>query len=271
MREVWDEWRWDIWDPVKEPLPETAKIHKKISICTNSMNRLHDLMVTLPVNIYHNRNYPNVEFVLLNYNSQDKMDEWVRDYMMPYIEAGILIYVHTTEPSFYRPAHSRNVSFKVATGDIVTNVDADNFTGPGFAEMLNLLAQLRPERAAFSAEKILMHGRIGFYKKEWLKLGGYDEDLVGYSWEDYNLLFRAMAAGFRLMWWGHWGSRFTDRIFTFREDKVRYMECKHQVFTEFVNERFTLRKLDRREFLANQGREWGKAILVKNFNEVIEV
>jgi hypothetical protein len=271
MRNVWDEWHWDIWDPTREPLPAGAKTHRRISVCTNCMNRLHDLMVTLPVNIYHNRDYPHVEFVLLNYNSQDQMDAWVRNYMMRYIEAGILVYVRTTEPRFYRQAHSRNVCFKVATGDIVTNVDADNFTGPGFAEMLNLLAELQPTRAAFSADKVLMHGRIGFYKNEWLELGGYDEDLVGYGWEDYSLLFRAMAAGFRLMGWGHWGDRFTERILTSPQDKVRYQECQHQVFTEFVNERMTLRKLDRGEFLANQGREWGKASLVKNFDTVIEV
>jgi hypothetical protein len=271
MREVWKEWHWEIWDPEKEPLGTTAKFHRRISICTNCMNRLHDLMVTLPVNLYHNRSYPNVEFVLLNYNSQDKMDDWVKDYMMPHIQAGTLVYVHTTEPKYYDMSHSRNVSFKVASGDIVLNVDADNFTGSGFAEMVNLLAELQPAKAVFGAAKEGMHGRIGFYKREWLALGGYDEDLTGYGWDDYNLVFRAMAAGFRLMSWGHLAERFGERIPTPKQDCPRHMECKHMVLTQIVNERATMRKLDHGEFIANQGRPWGKATLIRNFHEVIEV
>lgn len=271
MGDIWDEWHWDIWDPVKEPVPREPKTYRKISFCTICMNRLHDLMVTLPVNIHHNRDYPNVEFVILNYNSQDKMDEWIRDYMVPYIEAGILVYVHTTEPKFYATSHSRNVAFRVATGDIVNDVDADNFTGPGFAQTLNLLAEVRPKKAAFSAAKRMTHGRIGFYKKEWLELGGYDEDLLGYGQEDNNLLFRAMATGCKLMWWGYWKGRFTDRIQTSREDTVRYMDQKHRTFTEFVNMRITFDKLKHRQFVVNQGKQWGKATLVKNFKEVLHV
>ena len=181
MSDVWDEWHWDFWDPATEPVPKEPKAYRNISFCTICMNRLHDLMITLPVNIYHNRDYPNVEFVIVNYNSQDKLDEWMKGYMIIYIEAGILIYVHTTEPKFYSMSHSRNVAFKVATGEIVSNVDADNFTGPGFAKILNLLAEVRPEKTVFTRDKTMTHGRLGFYKKEWLELGGYDEDLLGYG------------------------------------------------------------------------------------------
>lgn len=271
MTEIWDDLHWESWDPQREPLPGTAQTHRKISICTTCMNRLRDLLVTLPVNLFHNSSYPRVEFVLLNYNSRDSLDDWVKDYMMPYIEAGILVYVHTTEPRHYRMSHSRNVAFQVATGDIVTNVDADNFTGPGFADTINLLAELRPEKAAFAAQRTLMHGRIGFYKREWLALGGYDEDLIGYGWDDLNLLYRALTAGYKLMEWGHWGNRFTDRVLTSDADRIRQMECQYHRFTQLVNERITRRKLERRELVANQGREWGKATLIKNFRQTIEV
>ena len=51
---------------------------KKISFCTVCMNRLQYLMQTLPVNIAGNIDYPNLEFVVLNYNSKDDMENWIR-------------------------------------------------------------------------------------------------------------------------------------------------------------------------------------------------
>ena len=82
------------------------------------------------------------------------------------IEEGILNYYKTTEPEFYSMAISRNIAFKVAQGDIVNNVDADNLVGKGFASFINMLANETPEKAVFTKGKRMMHGRIGFYKKE---------------------------------------------------------------------------------------------------------
>jgi len=261
----------DIWDPAQEPPPPAPKVYRKISLCTACMNRLHDLMVTLPVNIYHNRDYPKIEFVVLNYNSKDKLDEWMRDYMLPYIRAGILVYVHTVEPEFFAMSHSRNVAFKVATGDIINNVDADNFTGRGFAEALNLLAEVRPEKAVFTGATRLTHGRLGFYKNDWQALGGYDESLVGYGWEDNNLLLRAMKVGFKVMAWRRWKDGFDERIPTSNEDSVRYLEHKYLTLTECVNMRTTYRNLARGRLVANEGKPWGKARLTRNFGEVLEL
>ncbi len=51
----------------------------KISFCTTSMNRLKHLQETLIQNLENNLNTPDleVEFVVLNYNSQDDMHEWM--------------------------------------------------------------------------------------------------------------------------------------------------------------------------------------------------
>lgn len=269
MVEFDENWASNCWDPAQEPLPDTPNRHRKVSLCTACMGRLHDLMVTLPVNIHHNRDYPHIEFVVLNYNSPDKMDEWMRDYMMPYIEAGVLIYIHTTEPKLYSMAHSRNVAFKMATGEIVVNVDADNLTGRGFAAMLNSLAEVRPTKAVFSVRELF--GQVGLYRNEWLELGGYDEQLEGYGYEDLNLVFRAMAAGCKLMAWDRWCSQFYERLPTTDADRVRHMECKHRVLTWFVNKRITENNLRRRQLVANECRPWGKATLVKNFRETVEI
>lgn len=268
---IWEEYDWDMWKPKEEPVPEETDNYRKISICTTCMNRLHDLMITLPVNLYHNQEYPFVEFVLLDYNSQDGLEDWVRRYMMDHIKSGRLVYAKTTEPKHYAMSHSRNVAMKIASGDIVNSVDADNFTGPGFIDLINRLAEIQPKKAAFVKGKRMMHGRIGFYKKEWLALGGYDEDLYSYGFDDHNLLYRAMANDCKLMWWGHFGKRYSERIRTPHSKKMSNMEHKNRKWCEEENRRITMEKLERNELVVNQDRHWGKAHVTINFERELDL
>jgi hypothetical protein len=258
------------WQPKINPLPTEAKVNRKISICTTCMDRTYDLKTTYIKNIEENiATYPNCEFVLLNYNSSDDMDEWVKNNLMKYIDAGILNYYKTTEPKFYNMSHSRNVAFKLAQGDIVNNVDADNFTGEKFAYLVNMLAELQDSKAVFAKGKRMMHGRIGLYKKEFLELGGYDEDLVGYGFDDHSVMYRAMMSGYKLMWWC--GICKMGRIKTPRKEITKNFEQKSWKETERLNKKIVYDKLEAGNLLANVGKHWGKATVLKNFKEIISV
>ena len=110
---------------------DTANLNleqQSLSIVTRCMNRLYDLKKTLPKNIEDNKDYQNLEFVLLDYNSNDGLDKWVKTEMMQHIESGRLNYYRTDEPKYFCPNHSQNVTFKLAQNKIVANVDSDNFT-----------------------------------------------------------------------------------------------------------------------------------------------
>ena len=271
---LWDKYNWTFWEPKKEPLPEDedVKTHRKISICTNCMGRTYDLKRTYIKNIADNLDYPNVEFVLLNYNSKDDMDEWVKRYLSPFIEDGIVNYYKTTEPEFYEMGHSRNVQGKLAQGDIINNVDADNYCGFGFADAINKLAELQPTNAVFCKGKRMMHGRFGMYKDEFLKYGGYDEDLTGYGYDDHHLMNRVMAQpDYKMMWWtGVKDNNFMRRIKTPRNIVGKNMREKKWKNTERANKELALSKLEKKEFISNAGRKWGKATVIKNFDtEVI--
>jgi len=267
----WDKYSWNFWDPQIDPLPETPKIYRKVSICTSIMNRLSDFKTTFPKNLENNKDYPNVEFVILDYNSSDGLGEWIRTTYMDQIESGRVVYVRTEEPEFYTMSHSRNVAFKASSGDIVNNLDADNYTGNGFASIINKMAEVCPRRAAFVKGKRMMHGRIGFYRNEWEAAGGYDEDLYSYGFDDHNLLYRMMILGCKLMWWGYFGPSYSERINTSRQDKVLNMEHKNRKWTENENKTITYDKIDKGILIANRGRHWGKATLVRNFDEEINL
>jgi len=111
-----------------------GKFHKEvtknyaISFCTTCMGRLYNLKETLPQNIEDNKAYPNLEFVILDYNSKDNLWEWMSRNMMDHILSGRVSYYRTTEPKYFSMSHSRNIAYKVAKGEIVNNLDADNYT-----------------------------------------------------------------------------------------------------------------------------------------------
>jgi hypothetical protein len=239
---IWDDYNWKFWKPNDEPLPEKAKRFRKISICTTCMDRTHDLKKTLIQNILDNSDYPNVEFVVLNYNSKDDMHEWVQGELRLWIKNGVVSYHRTKTPKFYDMAKSRNLAFSLAQGEICNNVDADNYTGKGFASVINKMAELCPDHAVFSKGKRLMHGRLGFYKDEFFEeLGGYDEELVGYGFDDHNIMYRAMNNGYKMMWWGDVCPM--SRIKTPRGIVGKNMVNKKWKETEKINKKITMDKI----------------------------
>jgi len=240
----------------------------RISLCTVCKGRLQDLRRTLPKNIEDNRDYPHVEFVVLDYASDDGLGDWVQRNMMEHIDSGLVVYYRTAEPEYYSHSHSRNVAFLAATGDIVNNVDADNWTSAGFTSYVNRLANQCPQKAVFAKGKRNVNGRLGFFKTEWQELGGYDERFEGWGYEEVDLMYRAWAAGFTMMWYG---GRYTHRLPTPDAMKVAYMKNKNLRATGRANKRIAIDGFRRGRRRANEGRCWGVARLVKNFREEIEV
>lgn len=243
----------------------------KISLCTTCMNRLEDLSKTLPKNIEDNKDYPNVEFVLLDYNSSDGLGNWVKDNLMEYINKGVLNFYRTEEPKYFSMSISRNIAFMVAQGDIVNNVDADNFTNIGFASYLNMLANQQPEKAIFAKGRRMTRGRLGFYKNEFVDiLGGYNLEFGdSYGHDEKDLMYRAWALGFKLMYFG--GQFYTDT--KTRVDKTKNYDENSDYsdwrYTEQVNKLISYSNLFAGNLKANRDECWYRAKLVKNFKEEI--
>ena len=170
----------------------------KISFCTVCMNRLHHLKKTLPKNIKDTLPYKNFEFVLLDYNSKDGLEQWVKVHMSKYLELGILTYIKTNKPDFFLMSHSKNIVAKKATGDIICNVDADNFIGKGFADYIN--KKLSTNNNSYLAVKkhfvsADFYGRICVFKNDFIAVTGYDENMTEYGFEDFDLRNRLDLLG----------------------------------------------------------------------------
>lgn len=249
--------------------------NNKISLCTVVMDRLDQLKETIFKNIEYCNGYPNFEIILLNYNSRDGMDEWVKESLSDYISDGIITHYHTTEPEYFDNSHSRNVAFKLASGDLVTAIDADMFVGEDFLTYLNKIANQLPEKAVFIRGKTAIRGRIAFYKNEFMELGGFCEDFVGYNPWDRDIFHRAVVSGFKVAGFGRRYGKKAGGILPVEDHpnrNINYPDC--------VGGWNSAMKLNRAlgainillgRIVANDRIHWGKAKLIKNFEEEVNI
>ncbi len=242
----------------------------KISFCTTCMNRLFHLKYTLEKNIKDNLSYPNLEFVLVNYNSQDNLHLWTKKNLEKYIESGIIKYAHVTNPTFFHASKAKNLAHKLAEGDIVCNLDGDNFTGKDYAFYINYLFNTFNKDYLFHFKKAPYwgtEGRIVMMKKKFISLGGYDESLLPTGHEDHDLINRAVASGVNYK--NIQIENFLKYLSNSTKEKAKYCSEKEIDYYDLENKnRITSEENIKKNILvANQSIGWGKAKLFINFSE----
>jgi hypothetical protein len=159
------------------------------------MNRLHHVKATLPFNLDCCKTLPDSEFVILDYNSTDGLFDWINVNQQHF--GGKVKYYRTTEPQFYKRSHSRNMAMKLASGDIVCNLDADNFVGIGFATYIQEQFLTKKNIYLSPSEELQsdIFGKLCFTKSDFLAIGGYDEKIELYGFEDFDLKNRLELLG----------------------------------------------------------------------------
>lgn len=237
---------------------------KFISVVTTCMNRKEDLSRTLPQNLEENMEYHEAEFIVLDYNSRDGVHRWIKNNMMDYIRSGRLKFYRCTDSKYFQPNHSRNVSFRLAKGELIANVDADNIMHHGYIKRLNQCATVANEKIMIVAEDFLrpgsgrlkLRGRFACYKKDIELLRGFDEQLDGgFGHDDINFVFRAMMAGFTLVRYEkeyNW-----DRRGTSDGDRVKYVRNPDYQKMQKINSFLTRLTLQRGHLSANKS-GWGE-------------
>ena len=189
----------------------------KISYCTTCKGRLHHLKQTLPANLAAEKDNPNVEFVVLDYDSPDGLGEWIKENFQAEIASGRLRYARLDNEPHFKMAHAKNMAHRLATGDVLCSVDADNFIVPNFSRWLSdLFAKNsnsivgcgvitmtddlchKAKRLCGAKPKQLegMGGRIAISRDAFERLHGYDEHYSAWGGDDLDFMTRAIKAGF---------------------------------------------------------------------------
>jgi hypothetical protein len=107
-----------------------------IVFCTTSKGRAQHVELTLPRNLADNADYEDCRFVLVDYGSHDHLVDYLALKHRRDIDTGRLVVYNFPEPGPFRMAHAKNIAHRLGLiegADILVNLDADNYTGPGFA------------------------------------------------------------------------------------------------------------------------------------------
>jgi len=181
----------------------------KISFCITCKGRVHHLRHTLPINLAATANYPNVEFVILDYDSRDELEQWVQKNYMAEIAMGKIVYAKYEPAEHFHMTHAKNMAHRIASGDVLCNLDADNILAAGFASWLNTTfntVQQAVVRINLIGRALLkytnqtdrgMGGRIAVHSNMFYAVNGYNENIVGWDSDDLDFLARLTTQGAR--------------------------------------------------------------------------
>lgn len=190
----------------------------RLSFCTTCKGRLDHLKETLPANLKTLETYPNAEIVILDYDSPDGLEAWIKENFQDHIKSGRLRYAKYQPVEHFYFAHAKNLAHLAATGEVLCNVDADNLLAPGFAEWLN--KQFSKDRNSIVRMDVreaipgrLVHiatggrrgmargtgGRVAISRENFLKIRGYDETHQGWGPDDIDFFDRAVQQGMRFV------------------------------------------------------------------------
>ena len=248
----------------------------RIAFTSTCKGRLSHLYETLSQNLADNASYPNAVFVVLAYGDPEVW-EWARDTMVAHLASGrLVVYSYSTSGSF-EVAHAKNMAARCAMregADVLVTLDADNFTGPCFAEFIasHFPADSPNSRPGiflcpdFDHIKALPHGperpqrgyagRLAIQAQTFLKMGGYDEFYDVWRGEDMDMIFRLTRAGYARH---HIPNQYLSTIPHGAE--VRFQEYPHAQAYETKQEYQAIKS--RAETVVNNGR-WGLGAVLRN-------
>lgn len=169
--------------------------NKKISFCITCLNRFDQIKIVLPINLKKNIKYSkDIEFVLVNFiidNEGKKIDKWIRKNLNSYIKSGYLKYYVTNKLKMWHAPIAKNTSHIYSSGEIVYNLDCDNYVEN---KEIDYLLKLDLDNNIYygwsGTWKDGTGGRVCTKRSKFLEIGGYDQNMLPSGYQDLDLLYR---------------------------------------------------------------------------------
>lgn len=158
-----------------------------ISLCIPCMNRTYDLYKTMPHIIAAANNSPPVEIVVLDYNSQDDLAEYIKT-----VPATISYFKYTGRDYFHM-AHARNLTTLASSGEWIITFATDIIPDKNYFKVVRNTMQQDDYLWLRHSDRFV--GVLACRKDEFISAGGYDERFEFYSKEDKDIIARLLRRG----------------------------------------------------------------------------
>lgn len=256
---------------------------KLISYCTTCCNRLWQLALTLPKNLKNLSD--DEELVLVNYGSQDNLNRYIEssDLCKKFIIQKKLIYANVLNIDFYHSCKAKNLAHRLANGKYLVNLDGDNFN---FDIKKNILKNKDKETLYHFASMFDnkynrfslnnnynksyqdgTFGKIALTKRNFYKLGGYDESFYPMGYQDWDLIIRSLEINLKYMCIP---LKFLTILNT-KEEKIKNIEKKDYNFCNESNAKISEENIKNKIYVVNTKNGWGEAEIILNFKEKIKL
>lgn len=155
------------------------------------MNRTDDLRWVMPRLLAAASVSPPVEIVVLDYNSQDGLADYMA-VVCSIVHGASVLYWRYEGRDYYHMAHARNLAMKAGSGDYLLSFLADVSMSPDYIQALRQELEAGCVWAHHSDRFV---GVICVARDEFVAAGGYDERFEFYGKEDKDLLARLHRRG----------------------------------------------------------------------------
>jgi hypothetical protein len=159
-----------------------------ISFCTWIKNRFHQFKEVFPINL--ERMGLDDEWNIVDVDSDDEFSNWI-----PQDKRINIIKISMKELHF---AKLYNISHKLGKGDMLVNLDADNYIGEDFCGWVHKLKAKGFMGHTWSNNwDDGTYGRIIIPTKAFYNVGGYDESFEPCGFQDTDIINRVIKSGIK--------------------------------------------------------------------------
>lgn len=229
----------------------------RIAFCTPSKGRLAQLSQTAEANIRAAMESGiDFEFVYVDLDCPDGVGEWIRKHLRPYAQH-VRLYRAIEPVPVYSIPRADNTAMKLASAPVVSNLMADNFVFPDyFRQTARHIA--RGEHVFVRNPRDYVSNTVGLltlYKSRFLALGGYDEALSRWGYQEVDLRNRAEKMGMKMLTWPAAGARAIRHDDTLRTKFSDTDDAPRK--SNLENREKSRQNVQEGRLVANAGAEWG--------------
>jgi hypothetical protein len=178
--------------------PNGKPFRKRLSYCIPVMNRQSDLQSTLDVTLAQHSNLADqVEFVVISYDSDTRLIDWLHSRFADHIAGGLLRAVQAQPLDMWHFGRAKNGFSALELGQMVSSLDADNFvTVEETTQILDIAAQTGGHAMIHHWRGLHGDGTSGrlTMPSAVYRQTGYDERLFARQFDEMAAILRGLCA-----------------------------------------------------------------------------